>query len=154
MGCSTAKQIAMQELLDIGEILKIENSKLEEEKENLLRDQIDKPADDKEIQQSVRKMTLELEETYRKAFQILQDLIASAEHQRDSNPANRIAQIYNMRMKLEETYKRIENCYMQKMNYAVANVEVKAEIEREKAKNEDLEMEIQSHTKKKAQFTA
>lgn len=154
MGCSTAKQIAMQELLDIGEILKIENSKLEEEKENLLRDQIDKPADDKEIQQSVRKMTLELEETYRKAYQILQDLIVSAEHQRDSNPANRITQIYNMRMKLEETYKRIENCYMQKMSYAVANVEIKAEIENEKAKNRDLEMEIQGYKEKKVQIAS
>ena len=58
MGCNTSKQVAIQELSDIHEILKIENSKLEEEKENLLRDQIDKPAEDKEIQQSIQKNLL------------------------------------------------------------------------------------------------
>lgn len=154
MGCSTAKQVAMQELMDIGEILKIENNNLNEEKENLLRDQIDKPAEDKEIQQSIRKMTLELEEYYRKAYQLLQDLIASAEFQRDGSPASRVSQIYGMRLRLEETYKRIENCYMQKMNYAVINAEIKAEIEKEKQKNREIEAEIQVYKEKKTEAAA
>lgn len=154
MGCSTAKQVAMQELMDIGEILKIENTKLDEEKENLLKDQIDKPADDKEIQQSIKKMTLELEDTYRKAYQLLQDLIASAEYQRDGSPAGRVSQIYAMRLRLEETYKRIENCYMQKMNYSVINSGIKGEIEKEKQKNREIEAEIQAHKEKKTEEAA
>lgn len=143
MGCNTSKQVALQELLDIYEILKIENSSLEEEKENLLRDQIDKPAEDKEIQQSIRKMTLELEDTYRKAFQLLTELIASAEFQRDGSPSSRINQIHKLRFKLEEIYGKIESFHIEKKKLSTENDELRLLIEQEKAKHQEIRAELQ-----------
>ena len=143
MGCNTSKQVALQELSDIYEILKIENSALEEEKESLLRDQIDKPAEDKEIQQSIKKMTLELEETYRKAFHLLTQLITSAEFQRDGSPSSRINQIHKLRFKLEEIYRKIESFHLEKKTLSTENDELRLLIEQEKAKHQEIRAELQ-----------
>jgi hypothetical protein len=149
MGCNTSKQVAFEELSDIFEILKKENSALEEEKEALLKDQIDKPAEDKEIQQSIKKMTLELEETYRRAYELLKQLIASAEFQRDGSPSSRINQIHKLRFNLEEIYGKIESFHLRKKQLNHENDELRILIQNEKSKNNEIQTELQCYVEKK-----
>ena len=145
MGCGKARQAAMQEFQDIYEILKLENSKLEETKEALLSDQIDKPSDDKMIEKSMRDMTRELEEKYREAHALLQNFLETIQHQQEKNPLNRIFQISELRLKLEDTYRRIENCYAQKQTYWKLNSDIRVAIDQVDIEIQAKQAELKTH---------
>jgi serine/threonine protein kinase len=113
MGCGKAKLIAIEELKDIISLLQTENKELEEEREKLLYEQIDKPTDDKEIIESLKSMKLALERRYREVKTLLEQLIDVISKQKETNPNNRISQISELRQNLENTYKRIDSLYLQ-----------------------------------------
>lgn len=133
MGCGKTRQMALDELKEVYEILQLENQKLTEEKENLLRDQIDKPSDDKEIQQSMKGMTIEISDNYAEARAMLEDFLSTITFQYENSPERRIYNMFEMRHKLEETYRRIENSLSQKQTYIKLNQALMQAIEKETA---------------------
>ncbi|OMJ75831.1 hypothetical protein SteCoe_24933 [Stentor coeruleus] len=145
MGCGKSQEYAIQELNDIFNILKQENSELKAEKEALMREQIDKPSDEKDIIRSIGNMSNELESNYRDAKILLQDFSKSINYQKKSTPETRIGQITQLRLKLEETYKRIENCYMQKQAYSKLNSEVRIAVNQMDKDMQDKRLEVQKY---------
>jgi predicted RNase H-like HicB family nuclease len=145
MGCGKSREFALQELNDVFEILKVENEQLQTEKETLMREQIDKPSDEKEIIRSISNMTAELELNYRDAQTLLVDFVESINYQKKSSPETRIGQIIQVRLKLEDTYRRIENCYSQKQTYSKLNSEVRIAVEQTENDLKAKRAEIQKY---------
>ena len=114
MGCNVSRKVAIEELQDIADILKLDNTKLEEEKEKLLYDQIDKPSDDKEIAKCLKNMNGELEEQYVQSRQLLFEFVETISRQKENTPENRIFQIIDLRQQIEEVYRRTESFCQQK----------------------------------------
>jgi hypothetical protein len=145
MGCGKSQEYAIQELNDIFNILKQENTQLKEEKEALMREQIDKPSDEKDIIRSIGNMSNELETNYRDAKILLENFVQSINYQKKSTPETRIGQITQLRLRLEDTYKRIENCYMQKQIYSKLNSEVKFAVEQMDKDMQGKRLEVQKY---------
>lgn len=145
MGCTKSREIAIEELQDIANILRTENMQLEEEKEKLLYDQIDRPADDKEIARSLKGMTLELEEMYKGSKELLDEFVITISHQKENSPEVRMAQIFDTRKQLEELSKRIENFFLQKKAYIKLNNELQLAIDQNEKEIYEKTLQIQNY---------
>lgn len=145
MGCGKSQEYAIQELKDVYDILKQENNQLKAEKEVLMREQIDKPSEEKEITRSIKNMSNELETNYRDARILLEDFVKSINYQKKSTPETRIEQIAQLRLRLEDTYKRIENCYIKKQIYSKLNNEVRITVEQMDKDMQGKRLEVQKY---------
>ena len=128
MGCGKSHIVALEELQDISNILKTEISNLEEEKEKLLYEQINRPAEDKEIYKSLKGMALEIDCEHKEAKKLLLELVEVISYQMENTPEIRMVQVIEMRRNLEEIEKKIENFYLQRNAYTRLNGQMKQSI--------------------------